>query len=93
MREMDATGSGESAGGTIRRIAGVLLVACLCGPLPGAAQEQQPPNPLPHPQPGPIGFTLTRYPLVVRPRRYPRALLRPCPQREARRRHRPTAWC
>ena len=43
--EINATGSGGSAGGTIWRIAGALLVACLCGPLPGAAQEQEQPKP------------------------------------------------
>lgn len=41
MREIKP--SDEAGGGTIRRIAGALLVACLCGPLPGAAQEQSNP--------------------------------------------------
>ena len=40
MGETNAGKGSGSAGATIRKIAGALLVACLCGPLPGAAQEQ-----------------------------------------------------
>src|SRR5262245_20857231 len=41
--KMYDTRAGGKAGGMIRRVAGALLVACLCGPLPGAAQEQPKP--------------------------------------------------
>jgi serine protease Do len=34
------TKAGGKMEGTIKRVAGALFIACLCGPLPGAAQEQ-----------------------------------------------------
>src|SRR4030095_1237121 len=41
--EMYDTKAGSKMEGTIKRVAGALFIACLCGPLPGAAQEQPKP--------------------------------------------------